>query len=74
MALRLEVDPDACMSHGHCIAAHPDAFTFDDDEISRVVAGERDLTDEERRAVARLCPVSAIKVIDVVSGEELPVW
>jgi ferredoxin len=64
MSLRAEVDRDACMSSGKCVADAPQAFEFDDDEIARTVGGARSLDRGRLIAVARNCPAEAIAVFD----------
>ena len=32
--MRIEINIDDCMSSGKCVADYPDAFDFDDEELS----------------------------------------
>lgn len=64
MSLRIEIDVESCVSSGKCVADHPDAFAFDDDELSNVLPGARDLPDDIVLRVARRCPGGAIVVYD----------
>jgi ferredoxin len=64
MALRPEVDKDACISSGRCVADAPSVFRFDADEISEVAADAPQLPDERLRAIAQGCPAEAILLFD----------
>ena len=47
MGLRVRIDTDECVSAGKCVADHPAAFGFDDEELAVVLAGASQLSDEE---------------------------
>lgn len=64
MSYRIEVDSDECMSAGNCVANHPGAFAFDDDELATVLPGCADLDDQTLIAAARRCPSGAIVLRD----------
>ena len=64
MALRIEIDQDECMSSGKCVADQPQAFGFDDEELSVLLPGAEALSDEAKRRVARNCPSEAILLFD----------
>ena len=50
MGLRVEIDQDECMSSGKCVADHPDAFDFDDEELAVTRAGAQKMSDDDARA------------------------
>jgi ferredoxin len=60
--MRVHVDLDLCQSHGQCVFAAPDVFSFDEDDLLRYVPS----ADESRRdaviRAAEACPVRAISV------------
>lgn len=72
MAYTVEVDKDACISAGQCVAGWPDAFAFDMDELAEVRPGAAELTDADRLAAARACPSGAILVRDAAGAEVNP--
>jgi len=55
----VEVDKDACIGCGSCVAAAPDIFEMDDNGKAEVIKDEA--TDEAEEA-AGICPVDAITV------------
>ncbi|WP_419918193.1 ferredoxin [Candidatus Poriferisocius sp.] len=64
MAYRVEIDRDECMSSGRCVADHPTAFGFDDEELAVVLPEVSDLPDQQILRAARNCPSRAISVYD----------
>ncbi|MFC0865474.1 ferredoxin [Sphaerimonospora cavernae] len=62
--MRIDVDMNLCESHGQCVFAAPDVFSFDDEDTLTYTA----VVDDTRRdAVARAaatCPVRAILIAD----------
>jgi ferredoxin len=64
MSLRPEVDKDACISSGRCVADAPEVFRFDADEISEVAPDRPPLPDDRLRAIAQGCPAEAILLFD----------
>lgn len=68
MSYRIEIDTDSCVSSGKCVADHPQAFGFDDDELAVVLPGAASLSDEVLLRAARRCPSGAIQLFDS-SGE-----
>ena len=63
MTLHLAIDVDNCMGSGSCVADFPQAFDFDEDELTHLHDAEV-LSDEEIVRVARRCPSQAIVVTD----------
>ena len=64
MSHTAKVDPDVCISTGNCVRRRPEAFAFDDDDVSVPQPGAAALSLEELVEVARSCPVGAISVYD----------
>jgi ferredoxin len=62
MGYTVTVDPDICISTGNCVRRRPDAFAFDEDEVSVPQPGAAALSDEELVQIARSCPVGAISL------------
>jgi ferredoxin len=60
------VDDHACLAHGDCAAAAPDAFHVDD---VAVVTGRG--TDAQLIAAARACPAGAVLLFDSETGTEI---
>jgi ferredoxin len=70
MAYRIDVDQDACLSSGKCVADAPDLFRFDGDEIAERVPGAVPASDGRVIDLARACPAGALVVTDG-SGAEI---
>lgn len=70
MAHTVEVDKDLCLSSGKCVADHPRAFAFDDDEIAEATPEAPSEPLEALLDAARNCPAEAIVVRDA-SGERI---
>ena len=64
MTLRVRIDQELCISSGKCVADEPEAFAFDDEELSVVQPGAARLSDARLRRAARLCPGQAIILFD----------
>lgn len=62
--VRIEIFTDDCMSSGKCVADHPDAFDFDDEELAVLTATAQDLTGERMLHAARNCPSRAVQIFD----------
>lgn len=61
MALRIEIDRDACMGSGNCGFWAPGAFDLDDDGIAIVIDAEA--ADDEKIVLAgQGCPTQAISI------------
>ena len=70
MSHQVRIDKDLCMSSGRCVADHPQAFRFDDDEIAEPTDTIDQVSDEALLEAARECPSEAIEVLDA-SGNRL---
>ena len=66
MTLIPEIDTFACVAHGDCAVAAPQAFRVDD---VAVVTGTA--PDDVLIEAARACPAGAIVLYDADSGEEV---
>lgn len=65
-----DVDPQVCTAAQMCVSVAPDHFVFDDEAgVSRFPGGPAD--DEAILDAAEMCPVEAITVRDVDTGEQL---
>lgn len=64
MPLRVEVDRDACVSAGRCVAAAPAFFQFDDDELVVVDDTAPLPKDALLLRIAKSCPSQAIHVYE----------
>ena len=52
------------MSSGKCVANHPEAFDFDDDELVVLTPGATTVGDDIKLHAARNCPSGAITLHD----------
>jgi ferredoxin len=60
------IDVNACAAHGDCADLAPEVFEVED--VARVVGtGPEDLL----LAAAELCPTTAIRIVDQLSGEQV---
>jgi ferredoxin len=73
MGYTVKVDRDLCIGAGACVAAEPDAYKFDDENIAVPQPGAADVPDDRLLETARACPASAILVIDE-AGQEVDVF
>jgi ferredoxin len=68
--LRVWVDPDACIGKAVCATIAPKVFRLNDNR--RSVAADPDAdTVEKVLEAAESCPVGAIRVEDIDTGEKL---
>ncbi len=61
---------DTCISSAMCLGTAPEHFQFDERQRSRPVQSEIEPNDLVRAAAAN-CPMEAILVVDLDSGEVL---
>ncbi|MEY7980980.1 ferredoxin [Streptomyces pilosus] len=60
--MRITVDMNLCESHGQCVFAAPDLFSFDDEDYLAYDAAPADETRDKAEKAAAVCPVRAITV------------
>ncbi len=65
MSVRPYVDHERCVSSGVCVLELPQAFAYQEgpEALAVVLPGAAELTDEELREAASLCPVEAIRLL-----------
>ncbi|WP_031508454.1 ferredoxin [Streptomyces megasporus] len=71
--MHIHVDMNRCESHGQCVFAAPDHFSFDEDDTLVVHQGVPDGPEGEAvraalREAAAACPVQAITLQDTHHG------
>ncbi|MEY7974727.1 ferredoxin, partial [Saccharomonospora xinjiangensis] len=59
--MRIHVDMTLCESHGQCVFAAPEVFSFDDDRLVHADTAPPELLDRVKAAAAS-CPVRAITI------------
>ncbi len=64
MDYELRVDGERCIASGICVNDLPEAFEFDDDDISVPIDGGRRASEAELRRIVGTCPSGAISVVD----------
>lgn len=69
-ALRIRVDHNVCVGNAMCTVIAPKAFALNDDRQSEAVDAAGDTVEKILKA-AENCPVGAITVEDVDTGERL---
>ena len=60
--MRITVDMNLCESHGQCVFAAPDIFSFDDEDYLVYDAAPADALRDRAEKTAAVCPVRAITV------------
>jgi ferredoxin len=67
MPLRPYVDHDLCVSSGACVLEFPEAFAYQEgpEALAVVLPGAAELSEEDLREAASVCPVEAIRLLDV---------
>ncbi len=68
--LLVSVDHNVCVGNSMCETLAPKVFVLNDDRQSEAVDPDGD-TEENILEAAENCPVSAIKVVDAETGEQL---
>ncbi|WP_225633007.1 ferredoxin [Streptomyces solaniscabiei] len=58
--MRITVDMNLCESHGQCVFAAPEIFSFDDDDYLVYESAPRDALLDRAEKAAAVCPVRAI--------------
>lgn len=72
MTYGVEVDKHVCMSAGKCVGHAPAAFGFDADDTSMPLPTIHTVSDAVILEAAKLCPVSAITVLDADGRKVFP--
>ncbi|GCD94796.1 ferredoxin [Embleya hyalina] len=62
--MRVTVDMNLCESHGQCVFAAPDVFSFDDDDFLVYEARPSDALRAHVRTAMGMCPARAISITD----------
>ncbi|MGI5404276.1 ferredoxin [Streptomyces sp. CA-135486] len=60
--MQITVDMNLCESHGQCVFAAPEIFSFDDDEYLVYDAAPSHASRDRVEKAAAVCPVRAITV------------
>lgn len=60
---KLEVNKDACIGCGACVAIDPDHFDFGDDQLSEVINNDNLDSELVNNAISS-CPTNAISIKD----------
>ena len=68
---KIEIDRDLCIGDGACCGEAPNTIEMDDENIAVVTDADAH-TPEEVLQAAQVCPVDAIILTDVETGEQ--VW
>lgn len=67
----VEVDPLVCTGSRSCVTIAPHAFRFDERAFVSGATGGPFSDDEDVVVAAQRCPVEAITVVDVDTGEQI---
>ncbi|MFH8804640.1 ferredoxin [Streptomyces sp. NPDC017936] len=65
--MQITVDMNLCESHGQCVFAAPEIFSFDDDDHLVHEAAPSDALLDKAEKAAAVCPVRAITVSPAAS-------
>ncbi|MFF0445310.1 ferredoxin [Streptomyces sp. NPDC004609] len=60
--MQITVDMNLCESHGQCVFAAPEVFSFDDEDYLLYDAEPSDSQRDQAEQAAASCPVRAITV------------
>ena len=65
-SLRIKICPEKCIGAGHCVGCAPEIFGQNDDDGVVILLAENPPPDryESARSAARLCPTSAIEIVE----------
>lgn len=66
---KIIIDRELCIGDQACCAEAPDTIEMDDENIASVKDPEGN-TPEQILAAARICPVDAITLIELTTGEQ----
>lgn len=64
--IRITIHPDKCIAAGHCVSSAADVFDQNEDDGIVILLNASPSADrlEAVRTAARLCPTSAIEIIE----------
>ncbi|MFF5158409.1 ferredoxin [Streptomyces sp. NPDC000348] len=65
--MQITVDMNLCESHGQCVFAAPEIFSFDDDDHLAYEAAPSDALLDKAEKAAAVCPVRAVTVSPAAS-------
>ncbi len=65
--MQITVDMNLCESHGQCVFAAPEIFSFDDEDYLTHEAAPPDALLDKAEKAAAVCPVRAITVSPAAS-------
>ncbi|PRH80749.1 ferredoxin [Streptomyces solincola] len=65
--MQITVDMNLCESHGQCVFAAPEIFSFDGDDYLVYEAAPSDALLDKAEKAATVCPVRAITVLPAAS-------
>lgn len=66
---RIEIDRSLCSGFGTCVGGAPGHFTLDDSGLATLLVAETD--DESVLDASGACPMGAIGVFELASGQQL---
>ncbi len=72
MGFDVRIDKQGCLASGRCVAAAPEAFGWDEDQLGDVRPAAATLPREQLIAIARNCPSLSISVLDDARNEIAP--
>jgi len=64
--MQITVDMNLCESHGQCVFAAPEIFSFDDEDYLVYEAAPSDALRDKAEKAAAVCPVRAITISETV--------
>jgi len=72
MSCSVRIDKQSCLSSGHCVAAAPEAFGWDEDHLADARPEASSLSRERLTEIARGCPSLSITILDEDRNELAP--